>query len=221
MNSDIQTLVDKTTILQVINNNKDLIEFGVENITSRYSNHREEQIDLSILVPHWQNKWSSFGDKWSEERQLYRNLFDTFQLYYFSFKQLKNNKAESIPIDPYDDKLDMLIKFSGANLFGVYSYGKKCIDLIYNLNLTSSLDDDTKIFIKKFRESRNKLFEHNFNPYNLSIKIDPSIWSIASTNSLCDIRVHGTKENEYTVKVDYYDDYYKLEAILSSIIRSF
>lgn len=221
MNEEIKKLVDKTTIIQVINNTSHKIEYGNENITSRYYNHQKQQIDIDTLKEYWIKKWDSFGDKWTEERQLSRFLFDTFQIFYYSFKQLKHNKATTIRMDPYDPQLDVFIKFSNANLFGVYNYGKKCIDIINKLSLTDILSDIQIKFVKKFKETRNKIFEHNYNPSGFNMTIAPSTWSMASTNSICKIAIHSEKEAEYIAKIDYYDDYYNLESILVLIINNF
>jgi len=221
MNEEIQELVDKTTIVQVINNVTDKVEFGNENITSRYYNHQEQQIDINTLKEHWIKKWGSFGDEWNEERQLYRHFQDTFKLFYYSFYQLVKNKKASIPLNPGDEMLNLYVELSNVNLFGIYSYGKKCIDLIKKLNLHSSLGENDTDFIRRFKETRNKIFEHNYNPSGLNMTTDPSSWSIASTNSICDISIHGAKEREFDAKIDYYDDYYKLENVLTSIIMTF
>ena len=85
MNTEIKRLANKTTIIQVINNTTERVEYGNENITSRYSDHHLKQIDISTLVEHWQNKWNSFGDIWNEDRQNYRCLFDTLEMFYYSF----------------------------------------------------------------------------------------------------------------------------------------
>ena len=140
MNTEIKRLANKTTIIQVINNTTNRVEYSTENITSRYSNHHLKQIDVSTLVEHWQNKWNSFGDIWNEDRQNYRCLFDTFEMFYYSFYQLRKNKSASIPFYPYDERLNIFIKLSGVNLFGIYNYGKKCIDLIKILQLENLLD---------------------------------------------------------------------------------
>lgn len=220
MNEEIKKLVDKTTIIQIKDKSNKVI-YGEKNITSRFSNHTESQINLDDLKEFWITKWNSFGDKWTEERQLYRFLFDTFQIFYYSFKQLKHNKATTIPMDPYDPQLDVFIKFSNANLFGVYNYGKKCIDIINKLSLTDILSDIQIKFVKKFKETRNKIFEHNYNPSGFNMTIAPSTWSMASTNSICEIAIHSEKEAEYIAKIDYYDDYYNLEFILALIINNF
>jgi hypothetical protein len=110
---------------------------------------------------------------------------------------------------------------AGVNLYGVYNYGKKCIDLAKKLKIENTLNTIERKFIKKFSETRNKLLEHNFNPSGFKLKIDPSIWSLAGTNSFMDIIIHGIEEREYDVQIDYYEDYYKLENILVKIIKKF
>ena len=221
MKQEIQRLVDLTTIVQVRNKSTNKVEFGNENITSRYHNHRESQIDIDTLIEFWKKKWTSFGNEWNEEKQLYKHLFDTFQLFYYSFKQLKQNKSASIPLNPYDDKLDLYVKFSAANLFGIYNYGKKCIDLVERLKIIQALNDTEIKFLKKFKETRNKIFEHNYDPKGFNMTTAPTIWSIAHTNSLLDVSIHGVRENEYGAKIDYCDDYYELENILTMIISDF
>ena len=69
--------------------------------------------------------------------------------------------------------------------------------------------------------TRNKLVEHNYNPDGFELKIQPSIWSLASTSLIFDVLIHGKVEREYDVKIDYYDDYYNLEGIIVKIIRGF
>ena len=77
-------------------------------------------------------------------------------------------------------------------------------------------------FLRKFSETRNKLIEHNYNPSGLDLQIDPSIWSLASTNSRLEIHIHKPNiERAFDVYVDYYEDYYKLEKIIAEIIKTF
>ena len=227
MDEEIKKLVKLTTIVRVDNNTTRKVEFGDEHLVSRYEkNHliiytKLHQISLKELEKYWNRKWGFFNNEWNNERQNYRFFYDIFQLFYYSFYQLKQDKIASIQNCHNHDKMILYNKFVGVNLYSVYNYGKKCIDLIRELSIEKLLDINDREFIKKFSETRNKLLEHNFNPKGFKLRIDPSIWSLAGTHSFMDIIIHGGIEREYDVQIDYYEDYYKLESILVKIIKIF
>lgn len=225
MDKEIKKLVKLTTIIRVDNNTTRKVEFGDEYSVSYDKNHlinytKLQQINLSDLEQYWNKKWASFNGKWNLKRQYCRNFYDTFQLFYYSFYQLKQNKVASIQGDNKHDEF-LHNSLAGTNLYGVYSHGKKCIDLIKKIKMKKVLNYGDKKFIKKFTETRNKFFEHNFNPTGLKLKIEPVIWSLASTNSFMDVIIHGAREREYDVRFDYYEDYFKLEDLLVKIIKKF
>ena len=227
MDKEIKKLVDSTTIIGIDNNKTGKVEFGDKYPTSRYDkNHlmnytKLQQIDLEELEEYWNKKWDFFDNKWNEERQNYRFFYDTFQLFYYSFYQLKLNKLQSLGTFKDKKKKFSYNRLAGVNLYGVYNYGKKCVDLIKILKLCGVLDKNEKKFVTKFAETRNKLMEHNFNPHGFKLKIDPWIWSITATNSFMDIIIHGQREREYDARIDYYEDCYRLENILVKIIKRF
>ncbi|MFH1187304.1 MAG: hypothetical protein V1688_00400 [bacterium] len=226
MDKEIEKLVKLTTIVRVCNNTTQKIEFGNDNSIDRYNkNHlinysKIQQINLEELEQYWEKKWASFKDKWNLKRQYCRNFYGTFHLFYYSFYQLQQNKVASIQSNNKHDEF-LYNSLAGTNLCGVYSHGKKCIDLIKEIKMKKALNYGDKKFIKKFSETRNKLLEHNFNPKGFKLRVDPSIWSLIGTNSFMDIIIHGGKEREYDVQIDYYEDYYKLESILVKIIKAF
>ena len=185
---------------------------------SLYESRYPKQVNLEDLVDYWKNKWVSFNG-WTSKRQSYRFFYTTFRLFYYSFEQLNNNKKDS-ELEENDDKFDYYIYCVGVNLCGVYNFGKKCIDLIKELNEENKLNDDEKNFISQFSETRNKIIEHNFNPHNFTHKIDPGFWETTSTNSYLNIKFHENTENEYQCKIDYYQDYFTLENIFIKIIKS-
>lgn len=233
MDSEIKKLIDLTTIIKVEDNIKRKViyeNYGSDTYpnTSRYHrNHfvngdREDQIDLKILDPNWNNKWNSFGNNWNEERQNYRFFYDSFNLFYFSFEQLRVNKMACIN-EAYSNQGKMLHlkELTGVSFYGMYHHGKKCIDLLKTLRLIDSKHPEWN-FVSRFSETRNKLIEHNYNPYNLKLQIDPSIWSLAATDSCLEIHIHKTNfERAFDAYVDYYEDYYQLETIIVDIIRTF
>ena len=222
MDSNIKKLIDLTTIVKVDDNTTRKTIFGDEYFVSRFQKDQEQQVNLSDFVDNWKNKWKSFGNNWNEGRQNYRFLYDSFKLFYFSFEQLRFNKVACIN-EAFGNKLKMLHfnELTGVSLYGMYHHGKKCIDLLKALKLIDENHNDWE-FLKKFSETRNKLIEHNYNPYGLNLQIDPSIWSLASTDSRLEIHIHKPNiERAFDVYVDYYEDYYRLEKIITDIIKKF
>lgn len=239
MEPEIKKLIDLTTIVSVEDNSYKTI-FGPKSFISRYQRRnmrgfekeQKEQIDLGILAQNWENKWESFGYLWNNERQNYRFLNETFNLFYISFEQLRFNKfafhneifrniLNKEEILKNKPKMLHYNELTGVSLYGMYNYGKKCIDLLKELKLINENHNDWK-FLNKFNGTRNKLIEHNYNPYGLNLQIEPSIWSLTSTNSLLTIEIHKPNiKRAYTAYVDYYEDYYKLEKIITDIIKTF
>ena len=221
MDTEIRKLIDFTTIIKVYDFSSRKTIFGNDNHFSRFVK-RDKQISLSMFKKNWQSIWNSFGDSWNKKRQNYRFLYDSFRLFYFSFEQLHLNKVNCIN-ETFGNQNEMLHfnDLSGVNLYGMYYHGKKCIDLLEELNLFNEKHTNLK-FLKKFKETRNKLIEHNYNPYGLELQIDPSIWSLVATNSLLEIHIHKSNtERVYDAYVDYYEDYYKFEKSITDIIKEF
>ncbi len=221
MDNDIKKLIKLTTIVKVDDNVSRKTIFGDEHCVSRFQKNQGQQIILNHLENNWNNIWKSLGDKWDKKRQNYRFLYDSFRLFYFSFEQLRFNKVAGIN-DIYGNKnLRQRFHFhelTGVGVYGMYHHGKKCIDLLNTLRL---IDPTHRDFCKKFSETRNKLIEHNHNPKGLNLQIDPSIWSLASTDSFLEIHIHlPNTERAYDAYVDYYEDYYRLEKIITDIIRA-
>jgi hypothetical protein len=222
MDPDIKKLIDSTTIVKVDDNVSRQTIFGDEYFVSRFQEDQGQQVNLSDFEDNWNNKWKSFGNNWNEERQNYRFLYDSFKLFYFSFEQLRFNKVECIN-EAFGNRLKMLHlnELTGVSLYGMYHHGKKCIDLLKVLKLIDENHNDWE-FLTKFSETRNKLIEHNYNPHGLNLQIDPAIWSLASTDSRLEIHIHKPDtERAFDVYVDYYEDYYQLEKIITDIIKKF
>jgi len=222
MDTNIKKLIDLTTIVKVDDNVSRQTIFGDEYFVSRFQKDQEQQVNLSDFEDNWNNKWKSFGNNWNKERQNYRFLYDSFRLFYFSFGQLRFNKVACIN-EAFGNRLKMLHlnELTGVSLYGMYHHGKKCIDLLKALKLIDENHNDWE-FLTKFSETRNKLIEHNYNPCGLNLQIDPSIWSLASTDSRLEIHIHKPNtERAFDVYVDYYKDYYQLEKIITDIIKKF
>jgi hypothetical protein len=225
MDNDIKKLIEKTTIVKVDDNMSRKTIFGDEHCFSRFLKNQGQQVILNTLENNWNNIWKSFGDKWGKKRQNYRFLYDSFRLFYFSFEQLRFNKVAGIR-EIYGNKnwrqRFHFAELTGVGVYGMYHHGKKCIDLLKTLQLIDKTHKDWD-FCKKISETRNKLIEHNHNPRDFeNLQIDPSIWSLASTNSFLEIQIHlkDTKERAYDAYIDYYEDYYRLEKIITDIIQA-
>lgn len=126
MDSNIKKLIDLTTIVKVDDNTTRKTIFGDEYFVSRFQKDQEQQVNLSDFVDNWKNKWKSFGNNWNGERQNYRFLYDSFELFYFSFEQLRFNKVACIN-EAFGNKLKMLHfnELTGVSLYGMYHHGKK------------------------------------------------------------------------------------------------
>lgn len=222
MDSEIKKLIKLTTIVKVYDYSSRQTIFGDEYYISRFQRDEGQQVNLNKLEDNWRNKWQSFGDSWNEKRQNYRFLYNSFKLFYFSFEQLRFNKISCIN-ETFGNKFKMFHfnDISGVGLYGIYHHGKKCVDLLESLQLIDKNHKNYK-FLKKFKETRNKIIEHNYNPLGLGLQIEPSIWSLVATNSLLKIHVHKPdKERALDAYIDYYEDYYQLEKIIIDIIKNF
>lgn len=221
MDFEIKKLSELTTIVKIFNNTTNKTVLG-KNYLDKFNKNQGKQVNLNTLEPKWEKKWKSFNDSWPPERQNYRFLYHSFRLFYFSFEQLNFNKISCIN-ETFGDKFKMFHfnDISGVGLYGIYHHGKKCIDLLERLQSINKNHNKYK-FLNKFKETRNKIIEHNLSPYGLNLRLEPSIWSLVSTNSLLEIHIHKPdKERAFDAYVDYYEDYYKLEKIITDIINKF
>jgi len=218
MVKDIEYLIEKTTIIRVDNNKTREIVFGEEGYISCFQQNQKKQIDKQMLEDFWERKWNSFEGKWAKERQNYRFMYETFNFFYLSFSQFLNYKMISIN-ESENSNITNNDLIAGIYLNSIYHHGKKCIDIMKELELLEGHAQNG--FIEKFRETRNKIIEHNFNPKKLEIQIDPFTRSLSNTDSLFKIGVHtDAVEENYTIYLDYFD-YYKLEKIFTDVIRKF
>lgn len=215
--SKLKLLYDKTTILWIERNtNEENIIVGEKLLLSRFDRDQGTPINFNgKLEPFWQKKFSSFGKKWSLERQIYRLIYNAMRMFFISFNGMRIYKVSSINenINVYSH-----VDFASSFLAHMYDSGKKVIDLFTELKLNKY----NTSFIKKFSETRNKLFEHGHNPKNLDCLIlEPNFWHIVATSSFLPINIHTNQEQEFVGFIDYYQDYYDLENIFSKIVSGF
>lgn len=216
INSDLSKLIDITTVVKAEQGRKRVLVYGdEENLSVFNTSPKAQQIDLKKLEVLWKKKWATLGNVWNQERQMYRFFYEAFRLFYYSFYQLQKNKIELIQTVNDRGKGTYLC---AVNLYGVYHHGKKCIDLLKNMKLVNT---SNMVFCDKFSQTRNKFFEHNQNPKHLKIQNELFSWGVGDTSSFLEINVHGAKENEFTVYIDYFQDYFNLENIITDTIKNF
>lgn len=169
------------------------------------------------LEPLWQSKFDSFGDEWNEEREKYRLLYDTMRSFFVSFIGLRMHKVASIEArDNIHEKI-LQGELAASCLIQMYVSGKKAIDLMSALGI--SLGSDIE---RKFAQTRNKLFEHNHNPGQITdLILEPSFWDLIATKSTLPVYIHTANEREYEAYIDYYQDYYDLETIFVHAVEHF
>ena len=93
--------------------------------------------------------------------------------------------------------------------------------IVDGYNIINSWVDLKKIKNSSLERARNKLIEHNYNPNGMALQIDPRIFSLVTTDSLLEVWIHTEdKQRAYVVEVDYYEDYYKLENIIMTILSN-
>lgn len=220
LDKGIKKLVNETTIVSI--EKRRHRGKAQRPIVSRFQSDQGQQVDLTMLEPYWKLQFAESGDKRNEQRPMYSFLYDTFKAFYYSFYQLKQNKVSSINSNNKGE-IVLFTELAGANLIGVYASGKKCIDILKVLPLHKKLGDRDVRFLNQFSQTRNWIIEHNYNPRcgELNFKTEPIIWSLASTDSRLTVNIHIMNVAEYTAIVDYYKDYYRLEAIMVKLIKSF
>lgn len=217
---DIQKLLDETTIVRVEDRHGNIIFENLYKGISRYQRNQGAQLDLTKLERFWKTKWKHLNNQWTQELLYYRLLYASIRHFYYSFAQLRFNKVRNLNAGAANKSFVYLNELTGTSLYGVYQHGKKCIDLLKALNLVQNKNG---AYVSRFSETRNKLLEHNQNPYGYTnLWIEPRLFSLVSTSSFLEIQIHkSNKEKDCTVYVDYYEDYYQLETIILDIIKDF
>lgn len=214
----IDWLPTNTTVLWVEKYGNQQVVSGAKIDSDRYRRNQGTPISFSKkLEPLWQKKFNSFGDQWDDERQKYRLLYDSMRSFFVSFAGLRLNKIASIEAKDSSEKF-IQGEFAGSHLIQMYMAGKKSLDIITR-ELQIPLNSG---FNRLFSETRNKLFEHNYNPRQIpNLILEPSVWEVIATASLLPIYIHTNTEREFEAYIDYYQDYYDLEKIFVDIVNNF
>jgi hypothetical protein len=218
--NQLDWLTTNTTVLWVERYDNQQVVSGTKIVRDRFERDQGTPISFSEkLEPIWQKKFNSFGDQWDDERQKYRMLYDTMRSFFVSFVGLRLNKVASIESKNISEKM-IQGEFAGSYLIQLYMSGKKSLDIItkeLQIPVISGFD-------RQFSETRNKLFEHNYDPHPRHIPdliLDPSVWEVISTKSIMPVYIHTNTEREFEAYIDYYQDYYELEKIFVDIVNNF
>jgi hypothetical protein len=216
----LEWLIAHTTVLWVERHDTQKVVAGEKVEIDRFFIDQGDPISFSeTLEPLWRAKFDSFGSEWNDERQKYRLLYDTMRAFFTSFNGLRFNKVASI--EARDNIQEKLLQgdLAGSHLMQMYMSGKKALDLMTELQIPLPIG-----FVEQFKESRNKLFEHNHNPHARHLPdliLEPSLWEVIATKSQMTIYVHTANEREYEAFIDYYQDYYDLEKVFVEAVQSF
>lgn len=144
------------------------------------------------------------------------NLFHTF-MELDKHIVLKVSSIEKY-FDP-DPPLSVILELE-SSISPIYYTGSKCAKYLLK-NCKSGLTKDEKEFLNKYKETRNKVFEHNLDPKEYPFVIRVFHMSVFSTDSELDIELIDYKDKKVESGfIDYYDDNYKLIDICIKYLKS-
>lgn len=223
VDDQIESLVDSTTVVWVeCSDHRGVVAGEKKDFDRFFTDQGNPKSFTDEIEPHWQRIFAALGSKWDANREIYRLLYDTMRTFFVSFQGLRINKVASHEIriaatsDQEESKKQKIFQadLATSHLVQMYVSGKKILDLMEKLKIPH----DTYT-AGKFKETRNKLMEHNHNPRGMTDLIfEPDFWSVMATSSFLPVHIHTSKESEYTAYFDYYQDYYDLEEVIVKAI---
>lgn len=236
-NNLLSLLLNETTVIKIEDNlnHTILFEKQVEPNYDQFTLYHRNPFDFSSLEIHWENKWTSFRTNWTHERQLFRFLWYEVRDFIESFKFYRENFYGALNLsferdesslarrNQYDLRAELSIRT-------MYEYGKQAIDLLrqisqHNQDIQTIISQpQNNTFLNQFKGTRNKFLIHYHNPLRFHDFIfDPNFFSVMGTGSIFEINVHiqNQQERRYSLYINHYADYFKLEEILISIISQF
>jgi len=223
-NKYLDRLKRETTICELIGSGWETVWKKSIDPEKEYSYPQKKQREFKELASYWEKKWEKFGNKWSQERQNYRLLQSAIYSFYFSFKVFKSRYSATVrrfPTGSGEEEKKTRIQIhadeemAAANLKAMYLFGKQGIDLLRKLDIKLSKKD--KEFSDCFKKTRNLFFEHNFDPKGYqNFLFEPE--TNLDTGCYLEINIYLLNENlekeeSCITKINYYDDYFKLENI--------
>lgn len=233
----LNQLQNDTTVIKITDNLTRAVLFEKQFEMDYYPAKAQfkDLFDFSTLESHWNDKWASFGTQWTHERQVFRFLWYEVRAFAESYKLYKENFTNALNLS-FERDSSSLIRINQYHLraeLGIrsmYEYGKQAIDLLrqlsqYNQSIQIVINEPQKgIFLTQFRETRNKFLIHYHNPHRFQdLVFDPNFTSVMGTGSLFEVKVHiqNLEEKRYSIYINHYADYFKLEETLTSVISQF
>ncbi len=120
--------------------------------------------------------------------------------------------------DP-DPPLSIILELE-ASISPIYYTGSKCAKYLLD-NAKVKLADKEVEFLNKYKETRNKVFEHNLKPIGYPFVIRVFHMSLLSTDSELDLEIKNTETGKVESGfIDYYDDNYKLIELCIKYLKS-
>jgi len=125
-------------------------------------------------------------------------------------------------IDSFDDSITNLsvILELESSISPIYYTGSKCAKYLLT-KYKNDLNTEEREFLKKYKGTRNKIFEHNLDPIEYPFVIRVCHMSVLSTDSELDLEIKNTETGKIESGfIDYYDDNYKLIEICIRYLKS-
>ncbi len=180
------------------------------------------------------NKDRPYTESLDEIYKIIRNIYDnrkkpddlfwdftTNMLHtYMEFEDHIALKISSIEkyFDP-DPPLSVILELE-SSISPIYYTGSKCAKYLLN-NSDEKLTNDDIEFLTKYKETRNKVFEHNLDPKEYPFVVRVFHLSVLSTDSELDMELIDYKDKKIESGfIDYYDDNYKLIEICIRYLKS-
>lgn len=234
--AQLKSLLNETSVVRIEDNKNPKVVFEKTDLDPelhQFILNSKAPFDFSALEQHWENKWSSFGNNWNNERQLFRYLWYETRAFLQSYLLYKENFNAALNLNWKDEKSKVeKIKLelrAELAIRSMYEFGKQAIDLLTPISELNGNIKEKKtqngIFLSQFKETRNKFLTHYHDPRKKyeDLKFDPIFSSLMGTSKLFEIRIHlsGLEEDRFRAEINHYSDYFKLEKIYKEIVESF
>lgn len=155
---------------------------------------KQSYLNFDDLENYWNNIWVKYWEK----KQIYKSLYESY-LNFFYWLELINSYF--FYNEEIEKKIISNIKRNYFLIASSYLYGKKCNDIIKNID--NNFWETNKLQL--FSETRNKIFEHNFNPNKIKWSFEININSIANRDWYLKVLFYPSNGQD---KLEYYLSYF-------------
>ncbi len=155
-------------------------------------------------------------------KMLQDSFWDFVRNFSYTYAELdKHIELKNYYIEKYFGSLSptKVILELESSISPIYYTGSKCAKYLLK-NFKDDLKENDKEFLNKYKETRNKIFEHNLNPKEYPFIIKILYLTVFSTESELDIEAIYKDKKEERGFIDYYDDNYKLIDICIKYLKS-